>query len=164
MHASLILIRDSIKNIHRQRRRVIAEALESRVPAKHIPFSTAVPRSDTNHNPNDIIPDSAVRVFAKGFVELADGIGEAVDCERTLELLFDVPACYGFKGWDFKGFRYQNELNRIGYIGARSVVSVEMRDCGIDGLLFDGDSRDDELGCFDYAAPGMLWAVSEVLS
>ena len=105
MHASLILIRDSIKNIHRQRRRVIAEALESRVPAKHIPFSTAVPRSDTNHNPNDIIPDSAVRVFAKGFVELADSICEAVDCERTLELLFDVPACYCFKGWDFEGFR-----------------------------------------------------------
>ena len=105
MHASLILIRDSIKNIHRQRRQITAEDLERRVRAKHIPFPTAVPRSDTNHNPNDIIPDSAVRVFAKGFVELADGIGEAVDCERTLELLFDVPACYGFKGWDFEGFR-----------------------------------------------------------
>jgi hypothetical protein len=105
MHASLILIRDSIENTHRQRRQVIAEDRESRVRAKHIPFLTAVFCSNTNHSPNNIVPDSAVRVFAKGFVELADSIGEAVDCERTLKLLFDVPACYGFKGWDFEGFR-----------------------------------------------------------
>ena len=41
---------------------------------------------------------------------------------------------------------------------------MEVRDGGIDGVLFDGDSWDDELGCCDYVAEGILRAVSEVLS
>ena len=38
-----------------------------------------------------------------------------------------------------------------------------MIDCGVDGLMLDGDPWDNKLGRFDDAAPGMLWPVSEVL-
>jgi hypothetical protein len=95
LHLLLILIRHNIKNIHQQLRKVLAEQLESGIRAKQSPPLAAASRKYTDHNLNNIIPDSAVRIIAKPVVELTNPVREPFGLERPLEGLLDVPARHG---------------------------------------------------------------------
>jgi hypothetical protein len=146
----------SVHHIVHQLREVPAKQHEGRIQPKHFPSPAADPCSDTSHNPNDFIPSIAL-------VESAYGISESVELERALELVLNVVACHELQGRNAKSSREQNELDRVGYVDPGRFGAFNVTDCGVDGLVLDGDSWNEVIGRFDDAAPGMLWLVSEVL-
>ena len=146
----------SVHHIVHQLREVPAKQHEGRIQPKHFPSPAADPCSDTSHNPNNFISSIAL-------VEPAYGISKSIELERALELVLNVVACHELQGRNAKSSREQNELDRVGYVDPGRFGAFNVTDCGVDGLVLDGDSWNEVIGRFDDAAPGMLWLVSEVL-